>query len=333
MENNTIREISQQLSPSSTKDNNLAIKMLDRISEDDSITDFLLNYHLNFKNNEGRGEAIAKFTDYLNTDLKRYSVIKKEKFDIEVIERGEGEALLFIPAIGLTAPIFINQFLKLSNNYRVICIHAPGYGISSSTKQPDNDKLSELYAEVLGKMDITKVNIVASCFGSILGATLAFKYPDLVNKLVLVGGFYDGRDIQKMGSNNRNIINSVNKVSESIGKDFDNLVNKKLHKDVDQLLYNKELLLNAACSNPLYAIRYLNELSEFSTEEYLKNMQVATLLIYGTEDTIISNKRSQEMDEMLPNSQVFTMLNQGHYPYLTAPEEFNTVISNFFKED
>ncbi|MFS9160846.1 alpha/beta fold hydrolase, partial [Streptococcus salivarius] len=80
-------------------------------------------------------------------------------------------------------------------------------------------------------------------------------------------------------------------------------------------------------------IRYLNELSEFSTEEYLKNMQVATLLIYGTEDTIISNKRSQEMDEMLPNSQVFTMLNQGHYPYLTAPEEFNTVISNFFKED
>ena len=333
VENNTIREISQQLSPSSTKDNNLAIKMLDRISEDDSITDFLLNYHLNFKNNEGRGEAIAKFTDYLNTDLKRYSVIKKEKFDIEVIERGEGEALLFIPAIGLTAPIFINQFLKLSNNYRVICIHAPGYGISSSTKQPDNDKLSELYAEVLGKMDITKVNIVASCFGSILGATLAFKYPDLVNKLVLVGGFYDGRDIQKMGSNNRNIINSVNKVSESIGKDFDNLVNKNLHKDVDQLLYNKELLLNAACSNPLYAIRYLNELSEFSTEEYLKNMQVATLLIYGTEDTIISNKRSQEMDEMLPNSQVFTMLNQGHYPYLTAPEEFNTVISNFFKED
>ena len=79
-----------------------------------------------------------------------------------MIERGEGEALLFIPAIGLTAPIFINQFLKLSNNYRVICIHAPGYGISSSTKQPDNDKLSELYAEVLGKMDITKVNIVAS---------------------------------------------------------------------------------------------------------------------------------------------------------------------------
>lgn len=57
--------------------------MLDRISEDDSITDFLLNYHLNFKNNEGRGEAIAKFTDYLNTDLKDIALLKKKNLTLK----------------------------------------------------------------------------------------------------------------------------------------------------------------------------------------------------------------------------------------------------------
>ncbi|MFY4674877.1 alpha/beta fold hydrolase [Bacillus anthracis] len=260
--------------------------------------------------------------------------------EVEVIVSGKGKPILFLPAVALTAPVWIKQFELIRENYQLICIHAPSYGLSKTIKESTTEGVSKVFVEVLDRLNLGEpVNIVASCFGSIAATYLSRFYPEYVSTLSLVGGFYDNSDLPQFEMGNlkiEEIMQMVNTVSESLKVDFDTVMNNMDASHTDLIAdINKSaaLLLNSQCANPLVAMRYLNEMLTLSTLEWLPEIKLPTQCIYGDLDTVVSPERSKVLNDKIPNSKIIEVTGSGHYPFLTHPQIFNSILEGFLNEN
>ena len=322
------------LSTISTSNNNNKVKNIEVLHtiKKDNIEGFLKQYGELYANKKLRNEENSIVYDEF--DLNKESDEKMIHFlmnsadesKVEVFEYGKGQPLLFLPAIGLTAPIWIKQFLTLSHKYKMIVIHVPGYGLSDVVKNLGTKKSGEIIVDIIKRLNLKeKVNITASCLGTIVASYLARFYPDIFKTVCLVGGFYDNSDLPNLDSSNLSVEEldtMMKEVSSSIGRDFDSLLNKDLYEE-------KEILLNSRCANSLAAIRYMNEMLTLNTAEWLKDIKIPALCIYGDRDTVIKPERSKAIHEFIQGSSLKEIKNSAHYPFLTNTEEFNKILELF----
>lgn len=301
--------------------------------------------------------AVEKYlTDYGNTfsenkfnvsqHLSKYRILKMsdknlvhfklnvENISLEIFIYGIGKPVLFFPAIGLTAPSFINQFISLSNKFKIVVIHVPGYGLSGMYDKLNTICVGDLIYKAIESLFDTKIAIVASCFGTVIGTYLSYKYNESISSLTLIGGFYDGSDLPNIDIHSmtpEELSQMTNVVSQSISKDFDGLINLE---GVDKLEIekSKRILLSSKCSNSLIAMRYLNEMFELNTLNWIEKIKIPVLCTYGDHDSIIKPIRSKEITKKLYNYKLYEFKSCGHYPYLTHSLEFNTLLKNFLSE-
>ena len=66
--------------------------------------------------------------------------------------------------------------------------------------------------------------------------------------------------------------------------------------------------------------------------DWLKKIKINSLLVVGSEDTIVKREISQKMQTILLNSSYVEIANAGHYPYLTHEEKFNQIFTEFTKK-
>lgn len=65
------------------------------------------------------------------------------------------------------------------------------------------------------------------------------------------------------------------------------------------------------------------------TSEILKQINVPTLLIRGSEDRITSLQDMKDVEEAIPDAQFTEIAGCGHLPNLEAPEAFNQAVAEF----
>ncbi|MDU3338023.1 alpha/beta fold hydrolase [Paraclostridium bifermentans] len=331
LEEPTINDIAKYI-----MNNSLNGELIEEV-ELNSIESYLRNYGEKFKNEEltlKKSISLSKIVKTSDEKFVHFSMNINDK-NVEVMMYGKGRPILFLPAIGLTASSFVKQFISLSDKYKVIVIHAPGYGLSGVVSNAKTAQVGDIIVESLENLNLKdSITIVASCFGSIVGTYISYKHSSMISSLVLIGGFYDGSDLppidsKKIGIDELN--NMTLEISRSIAKDFDNL---KLLDNINESLINdsKEVLLNSRCSNALVAIRYLNEMINLNTISWLKELDIPVLCIYGDNDSIIKPERSKVIQENTKYSSIYEIKNSGHYPYLTNEHEFNDVLLGFIEE-
>ena len=257
---------------------------------------------------------------------------------VEGFAVGQGNPLLMVSPIGLTAPIWKHQFLNLYKNNLVVVIHQPGYGLSEKVKKSNNKEVSDSIIATLNKLKINKdVTILGSCFGSIVAAHLAKNYPEVISRVCFIGGFYDGSDLPAIDMENMKLDDlkkMTSEISGSIGKDFDVIIEnlKDLSTEkIEEFKNCKELLLNSQCANSLICLRYLNEMKNLSAVNWLSELNQPVLCVYGDLDTVIPTIRSHEISKMAKNSSIVEIKGAGHYPYLTHSKEFNKILNKFIK--
>lgn len=252
---------------------------------------------------------------------------------------GQGKPVLMISPIGLTAPIWQYQFLSLYKDNLLIVIHQPGYGLSEIAEKSNNKAVSDIIISTLSQLKINKdITVLGSCFGSITATYLAKNYPEMISKICLIGGFYDGSDLPEIDFQSmklEDLKKMASEISASIGKDFDVIIKDlgdSAIKKIQRFKNCKALLLDSQCANSLICLRYLNEIKSLSTVNWLRELNQNVLCVYGDLDTVIPVKRSYEISEMTKNSLVVKIDGAGHYPYLTHPKEFNKILNVFIKE-
>ncbi len=257
---------------------------------------------------------------------------------VEVFVTGEGSPLVLMPAVALTAPVWLKQLESLRAQHRLIVIHAPGYGLSKAIRESTAAGVSRVFSEVLQRLiGAQPAHLVSSCFGSIAAAHLARFHPEQVASLSMVGGFYDGADLPPVTADNLSIeevMQMIQTVSGSLKLDFDTVAAQWPADDPRRVEAERVggLLIGSQCANPLVAMRYLNEMITLSTLDWVREIRRPVNFVFGDLDTVIRPVHSQTMHEALAGSGLVEVKGSGHYPFLTHPTEFDAVLTRFVNQ-
>jgi pimeloyl-ACP methyl ester carboxylesterase len=116
-------------------------------------------------------------------------------------ERGAGDPIVFIAGLQGSTRYWGSSFDALSSDHRLLFVDVYGFGRSPwpLTEPTLDDHLAWLRRTLVARHATANVTIVAHSFGTIVAASYAAKYPDDVQKLVLLGTpvFQGERDARK----------------------------------------------------------------------------------------------------------------------------------------
>src|SRR3954463_16509639 len=103
---------------------------------------------------------------------------------VNYCELGEGPAILFIHGLGASWQSWLEQMPEFSRDHRVVAMDLPGFGFS---EMPDEDISIEYYASwtasLLDRLEIDSAAVVGNSMGGFIGAELAIRHPDRVQRL------------------------------------------------------------------------------------------------------------------------------------------------------
>jgi pimeloyl-ACP methyl ester carboxylesterase len=67
--------------------------------------------------------------------------------------------------------------------------------------------------------------------------------------------------------------------------------------------------------------------------EYVRHIEAPILYVLGGRSTIVSRTAQEELRRALPQVQIVTMADVGHYPSDERPEEFVAVVDRFLARE
>ncbi|MBL4593022.1 MAG: alpha/beta fold hydrolase [Flavobacteriales bacterium] len=295
--------------------------------------------------------------DTSNKDLKEEVKISTSEETVEINgvkhfikKMGEGEILLVLHGgPGLFHDYLVPHFQNLAKDYQIVFYDQRGCG---KTEFPQ-DTLSiniETYVEDLEAIRIhlklDKLNLVGHSWGSLLAVTYAKKYPNNLNRLILVSPAPGNSDYF-----DQTFTNMQQKRSDADTKELVQTMMSAAFEKREESAFKKAIMLgdkvnlveqnsitelykpmnfNENSANNLMLVNSLLERTYFNLNviEGLEVIKCPTLIVFGDLDNV-PFASTQAIHENIKNSNLEIIKKSCHYPFFETPKEFNTVIENF----
>lgn len=101
---------------------------------------------------------------------------------------GSGEPIIMFTRLRGTIDTWDPAFIDaLAEGYRVIMVDYPGVGYSEGVLKPDMVAVAGTMADFAKAIGVEKFDLVSWSWGGALGQTFIVKYPEMVNRAVLIG--------------------------------------------------------------------------------------------------------------------------------------------------
>jgi pimeloyl-ACP methyl ester carboxylesterase len=297
-----------------------------------ALLDYPVRFDADLKGLAGRTEGRAA-----GEDLQIRLVAPRGEAALEVVTCGTGQPLLMLPGIGLTAPIFHHQFKALSRDHRLIVIHSPGHGRSTAPKTPTVEALVGTLQEALEALRLKRpVDVLASCFGTLVALRLAMAAPHLVHSLCLCGALSENAEFGATptdGLSAKQLAEITLAAAKSLGADFDGLTEAPANADRRAAIREgRTVLLASQKAQPSVGMRYLNDVLSLTPSQWLSEVRAPTTFIWGTLDSIVGPRAAYELAEQMPHARVVEIEGAGHYPFLSHPDLFERALRRHFHE-
>jgi pimeloyl-ACP methyl ester carboxylesterase len=227
--------------------------------------------------------------------------------------------MLFIHGMGgdLDAWDFVLDTLSLQK-YSALAFDLRGHGYSTHPKEEYAYKKERIVRDILAILkaeDLKKVTVVGHCYGAIIAAHFAAKYPEYVSKLVLISGTLEPpvyvRSPLRLALAHSLIYLGAH-LSLPPRKPWHSPYPKgKFHKDYE--LYG---LLRTIYYNSLKSYLYTSrEILDPELDTELGKIKAKTLVLVGESDTIFPPMASFNIHLRIKNSQ-FEILPKGNHPVI-----------------
>jgi len=241
-------------------------------------------------------------------------------------DEGEGEPLVMLHGAFSSLHTFDGWVEELKDKYRMIRLDLPGFGISGASV---NHKYSITgYTNVLkvflDRLGLEKVHLCGSSLGGWLSWEFALRFPDRVDRLVLIGsaGFLDEESIPLPFKMAR--MPFVNRVIRfAIPKPVFEVFLRQVYGDPNLItseLRNRYYDLFSREGNPEAFLALANGKYKDNTQ-HLKKIQHPTLILWGEKDRWLPVAQGYEFHRRLPNSEFIIYDDLGHIPMEEDPHE------------
>jgi pimeloyl-ACP methyl ester carboxylesterase len=223
---------------------------------------------------------------------------------------------------GLTHIVWsLHEQFYLSQGFNVLSVDLPGHGNSEGPSLKSIEEISNWIKSLMLKADVSKVIIIGHSQGCLVGIDFASRYPELIEKLVLVAGSYrmpvnqDLIDLAEAGDEKALLL--MMKWGYEGSKAF--IGGNPVKKIINSAREIREVLAVdlKACNN------YKNG------EESLKKIDCPTLCIFGDLDKMVPVKIGLKMSEQIKNSETKIISDCGHMIIFEKAFEMRKLVKEF----
>lgn len=276
-------------------------------------------------------DLLFKYT----TDASRFLVI--DNMMIHYRDEGEGEVVLLLHGAFSSLHTFNDWNKQLKKHYRVIRLDLMGFGLTGPNDASDYsmDNHIRVLKTFLNILKIEKCHVVGNSLGGWLAWEFAYRYPQKVDKLVLIdaAGFMEEENVPLPFKLARTpvfgrIIKYV--VRPQILEQFLRQVYFDQNKVTEQLI-NRYYELFTREGNPDAFLKLVNQPVSDNTAA-LKHVTNKTLILWGREDMWIPVHNAYRFHSMLINSTLKIYPKVGHIPMEEIPDESLLDVMNFLEE-
>jgi len=254
---------------------------------------------------------------------------------------GKGMPIVLIHGTGASLHTWDDWTLKLKENYQVIRMDLPAFGLTGPNKSGDYSikQYTQFLEEFVVKMKLDSMFLAGNSLGGNIAWNYASKNPEKVQKLILV-------DASGLPTNKPQPWIFKMAKTPVLSKLFLYITPRSIIEDNLKQVYEDDTKISDALITRFHdmALREGNRkafvdrakidftTSEASKKEQLQNIQTPTLLIWGAKDTWIPLENGKRMDTLLPNSKLVVLQNSGHVPMEENPKESFKVLNDFLHQ-
>jgi pimeloyl-ACP methyl ester carboxylesterase len=236
--------------------------------------------------------------------------IRADGFEIRYLESGDGPPLVCLHGAGGLRLSHAHQLL--AEQRRVIAFETPGFGAS-----PANDRsnsLRDLAGTMLGAVDavgLERFSVWGTSFGGKLALRLAMQAPDRLDALVLAAPAAIRLDAGPLPS----------------PAELPALLHAHPERRPDLPAPSPEV---DAKQRDLVG-RLIGPARDAELEAAMRELHVATLVLFGTEDRLTPPELGRYYRELLPDCHFVIVYDAAHAIYDDRPEAFAAIVADFLE--
>lgn len=256
-----------------------------------------------------------------------------------LIPLGPRKTMIFIHGLGGSLDNWDHNIPHFSGVYRTIALDLPGFGQSEKPIRSYSIKFfARTIREFMHQKGIRRAVLVGNSMGGHVCLTFALKFPQMVEKLVLVDplgawkepGILTTTFLALFGSAwwiSRPRPRQIRWVIGRIFYDTGNGTARRFEKKFIALAQSREFPLHARA---IYHT-WVNVLHS-SLRHRLSEVKVPTLIVWGREDRLVTPKLAPFMHRRIRGSQLIVYDRCGHVPMMEKPRKFNRDVESFLRE-
>lgn len=272
-----------------------------------------------------------------------YANIKYIKICYEIF--GEGFPVILVHGFA-KKEFWMGQIGELSKEFKVIIFDNRGVGKSDSPNEPYTmEMLRDDLKALMDFLNIKKAHLIGHSEGGMIIQHFVLKYPEMVDKLVLMStnmGFPDESAVELFKNNQIALYNS--RLKDPIKTFYEKMkmrFSRKFFKEMEQNpeknfygIFSANDLLDIDNINPWTPqdiLNHANALSTHNTSDLLYMIKNKTLILTGDKDRLTPKIASEQLHEKIQGSQL-VVIEGGHYFPLEKASEVNKYLLEFLRE-
>ncbi|MBL7250106.1 alpha/beta fold hydrolase [Alloalcanivorax sp. C16-2] len=234
------------------------------------------------------------------------------------------DTLVFLHGVGGNHASWFHQVAHWRSRYRLLIADARGFGRSTDPGRLGRDRFVEDLETILDHAGVERAVLVAQSMGGGTAVTFTCRYPERVRGLVLVDTLFGfelpAAQAQRMQAlSDRNAQRS--QIERVLGRTF-------IEKHPDQVA-----LYSAIASFNITNVRTLSGHQQQHSPAALAATGVPILLVAGDEDVLFPAREIALLHEQIAGSGFHCFSGVGHSPYFEAPDRFNRLLDDWWRNE
>jgi proline iminopeptidase len=307
---------------------------------------------------------ISSNTFFAQTDPDIYSkfseqIITLDGYKVHLEVKGEGDAIMFLPGgPGNSHDYMQGNFGHYYKNHKVIFFDWLGRGKSDDAKDVSEYSVEadvEMIEKIRVHLNLKKVSLVGHSYGTVPAQAYAIKYPDKIEKMVLINGFHSGAMWQANCDSYNHYakthfpelwvkVDSLRALGYLSGDKplqelYGSFPTKYVYYHNTKLKQNVPKAKFRGWAGDVY-IQIIGPDGDFDVSgsmidqdfrRKLKDVTATTLIVAGRYDGVSTPEFAVQYKSYMPQARFEMFEQSGHNPYLEEPEKFYNLFDEFFE--
>ena len=250
---------------------------------------------------------------------------------------GSGDPVLLIHGSGPGVTAWVNWRLvipALAEQHRVIAPDMAGFGYTERVNgyEYTMENWVQHAIDLMDALDIKKTHLVGNSFGGALAIALAIRYPQRVERLILMGAagvpFELTRGLDEVWGYEPSVANMRNMM------DLFAYDRSLVTDELAQLRYEASIQpgFQETFSQMFPAPRQRSVDALASDLQDIKNIPHETLILHGREDIVVPPITSTTLFDLIPNAQLHMFGCCGHWTQIEHNARFIRLVKDFLAE-